>query len=129
MFVPHTAALWTAINVRPNLWREAMDRNVYIADEQTLYAALRIINLTWTQIVQKESHEKVYELANELMERVGIFMERYRRIGSELDSAQTAYEEGKKYLLPNGKSILQTTTHFAMNSALKKCLYALRNTG
>ncbi len=108
MFVPHTAALWTAINVRPNLWREAMDRNVYIADEQTLYAALRIINLTWTQIVQKENHEKVYELANELMERVGIFMERYRRIGSELDSAQTAYEEGKKYLLPNGKSILQT---------------------
>lgn len=47
MFVPHTGALWTALNSSPTLWREAMEHNVFIADEQTLYAALRIVNLTW----------------------------------------------------------------------------------
>ena len=46
MFVPNTGALWTAVGAQPDLWRNAMDNNVYIADEQTLFAALRIINLT-----------------------------------------------------------------------------------
>ena len=54
MFVPHSGALWTVLNAQPDLWRRAMDRNVFIADEQTLFAALRIINLTWTQIVQQQ---------------------------------------------------------------------------
>ena len=57
MFVPHTGALWTALNAQPDLWRKAMDRNVFIADEQTLFAALRIINLTWTQIAQAQNHD------------------------------------------------------------------------
>lgn len=74
MFVPHTGALWTALNVQPNLWRKAMEKNVFIADEQTLFAALRIINLTWTQITQVQNHEKVYALANEMIDRVGQFI-------------------------------------------------------
>ncbi|MBO7652793.1 MAG: DNA recombination protein RmuC, partial [Bacteroidales bacterium] len=35
MFVPHTGALWTALNAQPDLWRKAMEQNVYIADEQS----------------------------------------------------------------------------------------------
>ena len=74
MFVPHTGALWTALNAQPDLWRKAMEMNVFIADEQTLFAALRMINLTWTQIAQAENHEKVYALAIEMLDRVGKFM-------------------------------------------------------
>ena len=108
MFVPHTGALWTALNAQPDLWRRAMDKNVFIADEQTLFAALRIINLTWTQIAQAQNHEKVYALANEMIDRVGQFMKKYQAIGKALDSASKAYEEGEKKLQPSGQSILQT---------------------
>ena len=108
MFVPHTGALWTALNAQPNMWRKAMEKNVFIADEQTLFAALRIISLTWTQIAQAENHEKVYALANEMLDRVGQFMRRYQAIGKALDNAQTAYEDAEKKLQPNGQSILQT---------------------
>ena len=108
MFVPHTGALWTALNAQPDLWRKAMDKNVFIADEQTLFAALRIINLTWTQIAQAQNHEKVYALANEMLDRVGQFMKKYQAIGKALDSAAKAYEDGEKKLLPTGQSILQT---------------------
>ena len=108
MFVPNTGALWTAITAQPDLWRNAMDNNVYIADEQTLFAALRIINLTWTQITQAQNHEKVYELANELMDRVGQFMGKYKNMGDALSKALKAYEEGEKKLQPGGQSILQT---------------------
>ena len=108
MFVPNTGALWTALKTQPDLWRKAMAKNVYIADEQTLFAALRIIALTWTQITQIQNHEEVYKLANEMLDRVGIFMKRYQAIGKALDTAKTSYDDGLKNLKPDGKSILQT---------------------
>lgn len=108
MFVPNTGALWAALNAQPDLWRKAMDKNVYIADEQTLFAALRIINMTWTQIEQARNHERVYELASEMMDRVGQFLDRYRAIGKALENAEKAYEAGGKKLEPSGQSIIQT---------------------
>ncbi len=108
MFVPHTGALWSALNAQPDLWRKAMEANVFIADEQTLFAALRMVNLTWTQIAQAENHEKVYALANEILDRVGIFMEKYNAVGKALENATVAYEEGRKKLIPGGHSILNS---------------------
>ena len=108
MFVPNTGALWAAVGAQPDLWRNAMEKNVYIADEQTLFAALRIINMTWTQIAQAQNHEKVYELANEMMDRVGQFMDRYKAVGKALENAGKAYEAADKKLQPTGQSIIQT---------------------
>lgn len=108
MFVPHTGALWTALNAQPDLWRKAMEQNVFIADEQTLFAALRIISLTWTQIRQAENHEQVYRLANEMLDRVGQFMKKYAAIGKALKTATTAYDDAERKLQPSGQSILQT---------------------
>ena len=108
MFVPHSGALWAALNAQPDLWRRAMEKNVFMADEQTLFAALRIINLTWTQIAQAQNHEKVYALAAEMLDRVGQFMKRYQAIGKALETATKAYEDGEKKLMPSGPSILQT---------------------
>lgn len=108
MFMPNTGALWTALNKKPDLWRKAMEKNVFIADEQTLFAALRIINMTWVQITQAQNHEKVFALANEMLDRVGQFMKKYQALGKALESAQKAYDDGEKKLQPQGQSILQT---------------------
>ena len=108
MFVPHSVALWTALNAQPDLWRKAMDMNVYIADEQTLFAALKIINLTWAQIKQAENHEKVYELAKEMLNRVGQFEKNYLKIVKALEEARGAYSEGTKKLTEAGQSIPNT---------------------
>ena len=108
MFVPHTGALWTALNAQPDLWRKAMEKNVFIADEQTLFAALRIINLTWTQIVQAQNHEKVYTLANEMLNRVGQFWKEYEAMGKALSKLNEAYEDGRKKITEGGQSINTT---------------------
>ena len=109
MFVPVSGALWTAMNEDKKLWRDAADKKVYIADEQSLYGALRMVSLTWTQISQAENHRKVYELANEMIERVGIFREKYDNLGNALLKAQKEYEDGKKKLEPGGVSIINTS--------------------
>ena len=109
MFVPHSGALWTALNAEPDLWRRAADMNVYIADEQTLYGALKIVRMTWTQVAQAQNHEKVYALANEMIERVGLFMEKYDALGKALRKATDEYDDGMKKLDVRGQSIINTS--------------------
>lgn len=108
MFVPNTSALLLATSKKPDLWRRAMEKNVYIADEQTLYAALKIVTLTWSQIAQAENHEQLYRLADEMMTRVKQFMERYVEMGKKIDDARKSWDSGLSKLRDSGQSIPQT---------------------
>ena len=108
MFVPRSAALWVALNEEPSLWRDAMEKNVFIADEQTLYAALRMIKLTWRQIQQAENQQKVFDLANEMLNRVGQFVKQMKVIGDSLDKAQKAYKTGMSKFAEKGASVVTT---------------------
>ncbi len=119
MFVPNMGALWTALNQEPDLWRWAADQNVYIADEQSLYGAIRIVQLTWTQVQQAENHEKVYALAGEMMDRVDKFLSSYESVGKSLENAMKAYGEAGKKLAPNGQSITTTAIKLAKMGARK----------
>jgi DNA recombination protein RmuC len=108
MFVPRSAALWTALSEEPALWRNAMEKCVYIADEQTLYAALRIVKLTWRQVQQAQNQQRVFELANELLSRVGMFVKQMNAVGDSLDKAQEAYKKGMAKFADKGQSVLTT---------------------
>ena len=110
MFVPHVPALRDAIQEEPTLWQEAMQKKVFIADEQTLYAALRIIRITWTHIDQEKNHQKLYELAQEMLERTGNFLREYDSVGKNLHDALDAFESSRKKLLPGGRSIGTTAS-------------------
>ena len=110
LFVPISAAWWEALRCEPSLWREAMDSKVYIADEQTLFAALSIIKLTWTQIAQVENQQKVFALADEMINRVGQFMKSYEDLGNALNAAKKAYGAAENKLTPGGQSILTTAS-------------------
>lgn len=125
MFVPHSGALWAALNAQPDLWRKAMEQNVFIADEQTLFAALRIIEMTWTQISQAQNHEKVYELANEMIQRVGQFLTRYKVLGEALEKAQKAYNDSSIKLNPHGQSIVHTAQKLVDLGARQSSKHAL----
>ena len=105
MFVPQVQALWAATGKEPSLWQEAMQKRVFIADEQTLYAALRIIRISWTHIDQERNHQRLFELAQEMVNRTGDFLKEFDSIGRNLQQALSAYEDGKKKLLPGGHSI------------------------
>ena len=83
---------------RSFIWRSKKDYSVYIRPPKVsagyvimfvpnagaLWSALKIVSLTWTQVAQAQNHEKVYELANEMIDRVGQFMERYEAVGKAL---------------------------------------------
>lgn len=106
MFVPNIGALWAALNTEPSLWQWAAEQNVYIADEQSLYGALKIIEMTWTNIAQVQNQQKVFDAAGDIIDRVGQFVDSYESIGNALKSAGKAFDEGRKKLEPGGQSII-----------------------
>lgn len=108
MFVPHVPALRDALHEEPTLWQDAMQKKVFIADEQTLYAALRIIRITWTHIDQEQNHKRLFELAQEMLERTGNFLKEYDSIGESLKDALEVFDNSRKKLLPGGRSISTT---------------------
>ena len=108
MFVPHVPALRDALHEEPTLWQDAMQKKVFIADEQTLYAALRIIRITWTHIDQEQNHKRLFELAQEMLERTGNFLKEYDSIGESLKEALEVFDNSRKKLLPGGRSISTT---------------------
>ena len=108
MFVPQVPAVWAATTADHALWQDAMQKKVFIADEQTLYAALRIIRITWTHIDQERNHQKLFDLAHEMLDRTGKFLKEYDTIGKNLRDALNTYEFSRMRLLPNGRSISTT---------------------
>lgn len=108
MFVPISAAWWEALRYQPDLWRRAMEKKVYIADEQTLFAALSIIRLTWTQIAQLNSQKEIFDNVNTLIDRIGKFLKQFMQIDKAIKDAQEAYDRGYKLLTPGGQSIITT---------------------
>ncbi len=110
MFVPIYGALWSALNEDTQLWRKAADMNVYMADEQSLYSVLRIVNLTWQQIAQAQNHQEVYDIAHEIVERVALFKTKYEHIGKSLGDVQKEYDECMKRLDDRGPTIINSAT-------------------
>ncbi len=49
-----------------------------------------------------------YELAGEMLDRVGRFLKHYGEVGRALSKAQHAYEEGEKKLTLGSQSIVRT---------------------
>lgn len=106
MFVPNTGALMAALKEEPNLWRKSFERNVYIADEQTLYAALKIVEITWRNLQQARNQEQINKLATEILDRVGQFQKKFAQMGQQLSTLQKLYAEADNKLTPGGQSII-----------------------
>lgn len=105
MFVPLTSALLVATQEEPTLWSEAMQQRVFIADEQTLFAAIKIINLTWVKIEQEKNQQALYTNAKLLLDRMADFLAAYDEIGKSLAAASKTYADSRAKLLDKGHSI------------------------
>lgn len=106
MFVPHEAAMQLALSADATLWSYAFDRNVLITGEQNLFALLRLLQMSWTQQRQTENQEQVFGLANTLIDRVGLFVERFERLGRNLETVEKSFDEAQKSLHGNQSFIV-----------------------
>jgi DNA recombination protein RmuC len=109
MFIPNEGVLQVAIAHEKNLWRDTfLKERIFIVSETNLYAALRIVNVTWRQIEQNKSYAKIFQTVGMLLDRLNNFIEKFGKIEKSLKQASTAYEEANHQLMVSSQSVLNT---------------------
>ena len=109
MFIPNEGAMQVALAHEKNLWRDTFLKDrIFIVSEMNLYAALRIISITWRQIEQNKSYTKIFQTVSLLLDRLNGFIEKFGKIEKGLQQASKAYDEANHQLLISSQSVLQT---------------------
>ena len=107
MFVPFESSLQLALANDPTLWREAFEKKVFVTGEQNLLGILHMIHIAWVQNQQAENQEKVFGLAEQLLDRLGDFVQRYNDLGTKIEAVQKAYDNTNNKLVTGRQSVVQ----------------------
>ena len=102
MFVPFESSLQLALANDPTLWREAFEKKVFVTGEQNLLGILHMM-----QNQQAENQEKVFGLAEQLLDRLGDFVQRYNDLGTKIEAVQKAYDSTNNKLITGRQSVVQ----------------------
>ena len=107
MFVPFESSLQLALANDPTLWRDAFEKKVFVTGEQNLLGILHMIHIAWVQNQQAENQEKVFGLAEQLLDRLGDFVQRYNDLGAKIEAVQKAYDNTNNKLITGRQSVVQ----------------------
>ncbi|NWA09981.1 DNA recombination protein RmuC [Pseudomonas gingeri] len=98
LFVPIEAAFSAALQVEPNLFQEAFDRNIVIVSPTTLLATLRVIDSLWKQERQSQNAREIAERAGWLYDKFVLFIQDLDEIGGRLQQLDKAYAAARNKL-------------------------------
>ena len=107
MFVPFESSLQLALANDPTLWRDAFEKKVFVTGEQNLLGILHMIHIAWVQNQQAENQEKVFGIAEQLLDRLGDFIQRYQKMGEHLDQVHRDFESAGNKLFSGRQSVVQ----------------------
>lgn len=96
MYVPNEAALQVALAREPKLWNEAFEKKVFISSTQNLFAILRMIQIAWRQHHQTENQKRIVGLAEQLISRIGLFVERVSKVNRDIESLRADFDDMHK---------------------------------
>jgi DNA recombination protein RmuC len=93
MFVPSDGIYQAALAEDPALIEYGVQQQVLMATPTTLIGLLWAVHYGWRQELIAESAREIAESARELHRRLGRFVEPFAKVGRQLDSAISAYNE------------------------------------
>jgi DNA recombination protein RmuC len=105
MYIFSESALQLALTHDPTLWKEAYDQGVVISGSQNLYMMLRVLEMTWRQVRQAENQEEIMKAADEVVNRVQMFYERFAAVDDQLRKTRDAFDKLNTSAAPTGTGI------------------------
>ena len=107
MFVPFESSLQLALANDPTLWRDAFEHKVFVTGEQNLLGILHMIHIAWVQNQQAENHQKVFGIAEQLLDRLGDFIQRYNKLGEHIELVRKDFDTAGNKLFTGRQSVVQ----------------------
>lgn len=106
MYMFSESALQLALTADTTLWKYAFDRGVFITGSQNLYAILRLTKESWVQVEQSHNQEEIMKCADNIVKRVQLFAQRFKRLGELIDDVQEKYRDVQTTTAESGQSII-----------------------
>ena len=107
MFVPFESSLQLALANDPTLWRDAFEHKVFVTGEQNLLGILHMIHIAWVQNQQAENQQKVFGIAEQLLDRLGDFIQRYNKLGEHIELVRKDFDAAGNKLFTGRQSVVQ----------------------
>jgi DNA recombination protein RmuC len=93
MFIPIEPAFLSALKSAPNLYQEALSKNIVLVCPSTLMATLRTVAHLWRQDQQNKNALEIARQCANLYDKFVGFVEDLEQIGKRLDQAQSSYHD------------------------------------
>ena len=98
MFVANEPALVVALQQDNQLYEKALDKNIVLVSTSTLLATLRTISYIWKQDSQTRNAIEIARQAGAMYDKFSAFTNDLIKVGSNLKTTQSNYEEAMKKL-------------------------------
>ena len=98
MFMPIESSFSASIRADDELFNFAWDKRIVIVSPSTLLATLRTVSSIWKQDRQTKNAIQIAQKSGDMYNKFVGFVEDMQKIGTRLNSTQTAYNDGMKKL-------------------------------
>jgi DNA recombination protein RmuC len=109
MYIPLEAAFFAAVAHEPDLFSEALDRNVVLITNSTLLATLRTVSSVWRLAAQQENAAEIARRGGALYDKFCGFVGDLEKVGAALGDGQRQYEDAMRKLSTGKGNLVRQT--------------------
>lgn len=107
MFIPNEPSYNLALQTEPTLWEYAYGKKVVLMSPTNLIAALRMALDLWKREFQVRNIQEIVRQGTALYEKFVGFMDKFEKVGAEINSAQRVYNEALGQLSSGRGNLIQ----------------------
>jgi DNA recombination protein RmuC len=108
MFIPIEPAFLLALKSAPNLYQEALAKNIVLVCPSTLMATLRTVAHLWRQDHQNKNALEIARQCGALYDKFVGFVDDMEKLGQRIDQAQTSYHDAFSKLKSGKGNLIRT---------------------
>lgn len=107
LFIPVEPAFGLAMQIDPELYNEAFDRNIIIVSPTTLLATLATIDNVWKQEYQNKNAMEIAARGGALYDKFVGFTESMVEVGNRIGQTQKSYDEAMSRLSEGSGNLIR----------------------
>ena len=109
MFIPNEGAYLTAVQSDGNLWQYAYEHNVVMVSPTHLFSVMKIVSQLWVQDKQNRNTMKIAEKGGDLYDKMVLFVDALRDVGTNLNRAMESYNTATNRLHTGKGNVIRLT--------------------
>lgn len=92
MFIPNEGAYYAAMQLNPDLWKYAYDRNVVMVSPTHLFSVMQIVAQLWQQDRQNKYALEIAKAGGELYDKFATFYQHFLDIEKEMNDVSKKFD-------------------------------------